>query len=181
MVYVPSTYISLTDRPDIEHEADTITLLIVTKKWNIYCRCPHPVRVGIYTTSRNLTQNIGMCRYNYDEYAILLSPHLLRMPIDKIRAVLIHEIAHAFTHCGHREDWKWLNNLVRHHYGLPDGARCEPDKEIVAACCNHKERKYVVGCPCCGATISRRIQSEIIKHPEFYKCRKCHQELVRIK
>lgn len=183
MVYVPGTYQPITDITVLTMHREVIDL-IEKQQWGRYCEVSSPHCQGLYTTTRNLTRNIGKCLYNNDgkQYAIMLSPHLLKMGPDRIRATLIHEIAHAYNpHDHHGHNWKWLADIVAHRFGLPDASRLETDPEVLAQCCKRKERKYEVKCPCCGATWRRAVECKLIKHPEKFRCGKCNEKLIRTK
>lgn len=95
-----------------------------------------------------------------------------------VKETIIHEILHTCENCyGHKGQWKtWAimvsmmtpYNITRtttyEHFGIE-----KPEQR-----CRTKNANYVFKCKGCGQKITRERLSNFVKHPERYRCSRCH-------
>ena len=98
-----------------------------------------------------------------------------------VKETIIHEILHTCKGChGHKGQWKTLAICVSmmtpyqitrtssyEHFGLDRPEQCSRTKNA----------NYVFKCEGCGQKIIRQRVSKFVKHPERYRCGKCHGRL----
>lgn len=136
---------------------------------------------GLYATNRR-TRNIATCYHNHllGEWCVVLNNNLLQCSMDKIRATLVHEIAHACCPTDHHGAiWHYIANRLGNEWGY-NASRLTRDEEIIQTCCKYKPRIYAVKCPHCGAIWRRKVQCRLIKYPQLYTCVKCNCTLERV-
>lgn len=137
--------------------------------------------LGLYSTSRS-TSTIGVCHWNklWEEWLVVISDKLLECDIDKIRQILVHEIAHGCTPGKHHgPEWHWAANKLGAQWGYEASRLCH-DQTVNDKCCINKPKKYGIKCPVCGYTWMFSIQCKAVKHPEKYQHKRCGSTLVRV-
>lgn len=130
--------------------------------------------------TRKCTRSFGSC---FDkevngvaEIAIVLNEMLLDYSDDQIRAVIVHEVAHAIC-LKHNHDnvWKRTANTLGKKWGYKVERHCK-DSELNEAIFKLKDErrpyKYELYCPVCGKTYKYRRMCEAVRHPDKYWCRK---------
>lgn len=136
---------------------------------------------GLYYSTRK-SRNIGVCYTSHDSMAwcVVINDKLLQCSTDKIRQILVHEIAHACVPKDHH-GWLWQQtaDTLGRQWGY-DATRLCSDREITDVCCTSKERKYIVECPVCGVQWKYKVKCHTVKYPMLYHHTKCGANLVRI-
>ena len=130
----------------------------------------------------------GQCKHVTGGYSININKIFLdeKNDIDGLKNTIIHELLHTCKGCmNHGPEWKRLASKVNNVYGF-NVKRCSnanekginedtrPIRKIV-------EYKYEIQCKKCGHIYKRAKISNIIQHPEQYRCGYCHGELKRVK
>lgn len=138
--------------------------------------------IGLYQSDRR-TRNVGTCYTNnfFQEWLVVINDKILQCSIDKIRKILVHEIAHACVPKDHHgPNWHTIANILGAPWGY-EATRLQFDDEIINACnANKATRKYIVECPLCHVQWKYKIKCRTIKYPELYHHTKCGTNLVRI-
>ena len=97
-----------------------------------------------------LKSTVGQCCYR--DKTISFSYYFMEMSTDKIKDILLHEIAHALVPIGvgHGPEWKQMARSIG----------CSANRTTKTGIVEHK--KYLYYCPNCGKTIgfSRRLRRE---------------------
>lgn len=140
------------------------------------------VCLGLYASNRR-TRNIGTCHtdYRWEEWCIVINDKLLQCPEDKIRQILVHEIAHAcvpFDHHGY--NWRYTANRLGEQWGYEAERLCSDTEIISITNPVKKERKYIVECPLCHVQWKYKVKCNCVKYPQTYTHRRCGTHLVRI-
>lgn len=141
----------------------------------------HYTCAGLYTSNRK-TRNIGVCYNSHStaEWCIVLNAKLLNCPMDKIRQILVHEIAHACCPKDHHGYlWQYTANKLGREWGYEASRLCY-DEEIIQTCGENKPRIYAIRCPKCGTTWKYKIQCRAVKYPNLYIHRTCGCHLERV-
>ena len=140
-----------------------------------------------YRTVRNWTVNTraqcrwGQCKRVADGvYDINISARLLQddAPDDGAKETIIHELLHTVKGCvSHKEKWKSLADKVNRSYPQYHIKRtnfCE-EKGVEEQKRTRRvyEKKYMVVCARCRATIYRKKASKVVCHPEKFRCGLC--------
>lgn len=102
-------------------------------------------------------------------------------PDDFSLSVIVHEILHTSYDCmDHGYIWKNYAEKVMKKYPNLYISRVTSYKRFGMKP-RKIEYKYAVACPSCGKTWKRATRgSKLIKHPEWFSCRKCKEKLIRI-
>ena len=136
----------------------------------------------LYT--RKSVRTFGTCFANkckdgsYD-CAIVMNQILLDYSDDRIRKVLVHEVAHAIhPREHHNSGWRRDANRIGEKWGYLAEV-CNSDKALNAALDGLKEKKYKyeLYCPTCGQVWKYSRICAAIQHPERYRCRKDKSKL----
>ena len=110
------------------------------------------------------------------EIAIVMNEMLLDYSDDRIRKVLVHEVAHAVC-LGHHHDavWKRTANALGKKWGYKIERKCQ-DAELNDAIYRLKEKRspyrYELYCPVCGKTYKYSRMCDAVRHPNKYWCKK---------
>lgn len=95
---------------------------------------------------------------------------------EAIKNTIIHEICHQLTpYHGHDTVWKSLAYKVSNKTGYKITTRATKDK-LEGVIFKEEIFKYKAVCECCGLESKYKRASNVIKHPEFYRC-KCGGKL----
>lgn len=139
-----------------------------------------------YTVNSRAVHRWGLCKaLGANKYRIEVSSLLIRddVPMSALKSTLIHELLHTAPRCmNHGTTWQKYANLVNYNlcYNI-QRTDSDDDKGISSEL---KEKiypaKYVIECQKCGTKIHRYRASEIVKHPEWYRC-KCGGNLKVLK
>ena len=126
--------------------------------------------------NRRAVTRFGCCIKEGDRYIIELSERMLAAEERACMQTLAHEILHTCRGCrNHGERWKSYAAKMNAGYGytLSRTQTCQslgvPDI---------KPARYVLVCRECGQEFRRARASELVKHPERYRC-KCGGRLDR--
>ena len=130
----------------------------------------------------------GQCKRVSGVYSINISATLLdeSNDIDGLKNTIIHELLHTCNGCmNHGEKWKMMANKVNNTYGYNIKRCSDVSEKGVKKDTRPKHKaityKYEVKCQKCGNIYQRSKMSNIVQHPEHYRCGKCHGELKRTK
>ena len=118
-------------------------------------------------------------------YRISISVYHLESSERAIRNTLIHELLHTCPGClNHGPKWKKYASIVKRELGY-NIARCGGDKEkdsLLAQARREKrqgyQNQYLLVCTTCGAEFRRVRKSNLVLHPENYRC-KCGGKIER--
>jgi predicted SprT family Zn-dependent metalloprotease len=94
---------------------------------------------------------------------------------------ILHELLHSCKDCmNHGNKWKRLAEKIRNTYGY-DVKRTSSaaDKGVIENTMGI-EYKYAVQCGSCMNVVRRTRRSDLIKFPEFFRC-KCGGKFIRIR
>lgn len=128
----------------------------------------------------------GQCKRVIGGYSININVALLdeRNDINGLKNTILHELLHSCDGCmNHGEKWKAMARKVNDAYGYnikrtSSSSEKGVDKELN----KHTEivYRYAVQCKECGHIYKRSKMSNVIKHPDDYRCAHCHGKLKRI-
>lgn len=128
------------------------------------------------------------------EYTIQISSRLYNSDDKIIQSVIAHEILHTCNGAmNHGEKWKRYANIMNEKYGYNIKRTSTPEEMGLVDDENNQnqnenknqdgldrtklaESKYVIKCRQCGNIIYRMRASNVVKHPENYRC-KCGGKL----
>ena len=133
----------------------------------------------------------GQCQQNriYQgkryRFQISISVHHLQSSEQAIRNTLIHELLHTCPGClNHGPKWKSYAALVQRQMGY-NIVRAGGDKDKDAPIEQARQEKrqgyqtrYLLVCTKCGQEFTRYRRSNLVLHPEKYRCR-CGGEIRR--
>ena len=134
---------------------------------------PVSVRIRPHVTiNRRAVRRLGQCkRTRCGEYEIELSDALLRGSCTSCCETLAHEVLHTCPNCmNHQALWRAYAERMNHAYGYRisrtgDAERLGTEEKGTV--------RYLVRCTACGNQAGRVRRSQIVKHPERYRCGKC--------
>lgn len=131
------------------------------------------------TINRRAKKRLGCCFCGKDGvYRIEVSASLLSDP-EKLRMTLAHELLHTCYGCmNHGKRWKSYALRVKDSLGI-SVSRLMPLKEEEQSP-EEVLLRYVVECQSCKKRYPRQRLSNLIKHPERYRCGKCGGKLKRL-
>lgn len=113
-------------------------------------------------------------------FEIEISPRLVssQVPYSSLLETVLHEYLHTAPGCqNHGPQWKAWAALINRHRNM-DITRTSSPKDLGVPE-RQIEYKYAVQCLKCGRIYPRQKCSELIKHPEDYRC-KCGGSLKRL-
>lgn len=126
--------------------------------------------------NRRAVTRFGCCIKQEDGYVIELSERMLCAPEGACMQILAHEVLHTCRGCrNHGERWKGYAARMNaaYGYGISRTGTCQelgvPDTKPV---------RYVLVCRRCGQQFRRSRASQLVQHPERYRC-KCGGRLER--
>ena len=129
-----------------------------------------------FKVNTRATSRLGVCKKSGDCYTIEISSALLdeRTPLQSgLMDTLMHELLHTCYGCmKHTGRWKQLADKVNAAYGYDIKRAAGKDENIIPPELSAKPR-YRVVCQSCGAVYERYKRSDLIQHPERYRCGKC--------
>ena len=127
--------------------------------------------------NRRAVTRFGCCVKQGDKFTIELSERLLAAEERSCMQTLAHEVLHTCPGCrNHGERWKGYAGRMNAAYGyaISRTGSCQelgvPDVKPV---------RYILQCQQCGQEFRRAKASQLVQHPERYRCR-CGGRLVRI-
>lgn len=117
------------------------------------------------------------------KFQISISEYHLQSSERAIRNTLIHELLHTCPGClNHGAKWKAYAQIVQRRFGyqiIRTGGDKDTDSAIEAARQKKREGyqiKYLLVCTQCGQEFQRFRKSNLVLHPEKYRC-KCGGEI----
>lgn len=124
---------------------------------------PHVV---INTRART---RFGCCRTEQDRHTIELSSVLLDADEQTIRQVLAHEILHTCPGCAnHGPRWQRWATMMSRQFGY----RIRRTTSYAALGIeDQRPVRYWVVCNRCGSRTPRMKRSDLVEHPERYRCK----------
>ncbi len=127
----------------------------------------------------------GLCKcLKGGEFVISIAQILLEDSVDEqaLKDTIVHELLHTVPGClDHKGKWKLYAELVNRklpQYSIKRTASREEKGITVKR--PEPVYRYVIQCSSCGAEFPRERESNLVKHPEKYRCGKCHGRLVRL-
>ena len=142
--------------------------------------------------NRRAKKRFGCCKAaksfaGYTSYQIEVSEKILACDEKKIKQTIAHELIHTCRGCmNHGERWKYYAAVMNQRYGY-EIKRTATDEEMGVKISSSSEGymkkqenyKYRIVCMRCGYVFHRKRMSEVVKHPENYRCGKCGGTLRR--
>jgi len=125
----------------------------------------------------------GMCKKNtkaFNTFNIEIASFMDQASIKDIKETLAHEVLHTCPNClNHQLQWKSYANKMNSAYGYNINRTSSYESLGVAniAIIMQDTNKYTIICKSCNHKSYRNRVSNIIKHPERYKC-KCGGSLI---
>jgi predicted SprT family Zn-dependent metalloprotease len=139
------------------------------------------VAVSINTRAKN---RWGQCKRRSDgRYEINISSRLMSENVDLIHleTTVIHEILHTCAGCmNHGKMWKALAEKVNREYGYNIKRATSSEEKGIEPVQTVRVIRYKFVCVGCGGIIERQRSSNFTKHPERFRCGKCHCRLQRV-
>lgn len=126
----------------------------------------------------------GQCKRVPGGYSINISATLLdeRNDINGLKNTILHELLHSCEGCmNHGDKWKFVANKVNIAYGYNIKRCSSSDEKGVDEDMRPVQYKYEVMCEKCGNVYKRSKMSNVVQHPERYRCGCCQGKLKRIK
>lgn len=125
---------------------------------------PYSKKLSFRINSRAVRRR-GACKKKDGGFVIELSVHCLNDPDQEIKNVIAHELIHTCKNCfNHGTAFKQYMELINTKGYSVSTTYTSEAPEI------EQNAKYKIVCKSCGNTIYRMRMSEIIKHPQNYKC-----------
>lgn len=127
----------------------------------------------------------GRCTKEPDgSYIIEISSRLLTDDVENGGAIntIYHELLHSCPGCmSHTGKWKRLAERVKSAYGYDIKRTSTSEEKGVPNIPVERIRtiRYRFVCCGCGAHINRQRMSDLVRHPEYYRCVKCHGRIER--
>lgn len=125
----------------------------------------------------------GLCKKQPDgTYHIELSKYLFENGAseDGIKNTLLHEICHTVPNGhGHKSGWLIAANKLNNMYGYQ--IHRTDSAERMGVSLDYKPAKYICHCKKCGQQFVRMKMSNLIQHPEQYRCKRCGGRIERDK
>ncbi len=142
--------------------------------------------------NRRAKKRFGCCKAaksfaGHTNYQIEVSEKILACEEKKIKQTIAHELIHTCRECmNHGNRWKYYAAIMNKSYGY-EIKRTATDEEmgmmVSSATDAYKKTqenyKYTIVCNRCGYVFHRKRMSEVVKHPENYRCGKCGGTLKR--
>ncbi len=99
-----------------------------------------------------------------------------------LKDTIVHELLHTVPGClDHKGKWKRYAELINRKFPQYTIKRTASREEKgITAGKPEPIYRYVIQCCSCGTEFPRERESNLVKHPENYRCGKCHGRLVRI-
>ncbi len=144
-----------------------------------------------YGTVRNWEINTrARCRWGQCKqiargiFDISIAQRLLEDAVDDQAAkdTIVHELLHTVPGAfDHQSKWKALAQAVNAKLpGYHIKRTTSVDEKGVQAVPNERTYRYELRCEGCGSIIRRERESNLVKHPEHYRCAHCGGEVKRI-
>lgn len=117
-------------------------------------------------------------------YKININQKLLQDNVEDIhvKETILHELLHTCEGgMSHTGVWKANADKVNKAYGYKIKREDSYKDKGLEAPVKNVVPKYILRCTKCGATINRQRMSDVVKHPEYYRCAKCHGKIERVK
>ena len=112
---------------------------------------------------------LGCCRKKGLGWVIEISDKLLTADPKIIKDTLAHEILHTCRGCqNHQQKWKDYAAMMNNAYGY-EIKRTGKIEELGTT--HEKIARYALKCEKCGAVLTRTRRSNVIDHPERYRCK----------
>lgn len=150
-----------------------------------------PMTIGINYRSK---KRFGACKHNIKEdmfyleiSSFILTPKILSLHRNEVKATIIHEILHAVadfstkSRNNHGRQWASLARLVNTKYPRYKISRLSTMKSFGLEDIEKDQFKYILRCSSCSREWKRSRISNLVKTPERYRCGKCNGKIIRIK
>jgi predicted SprT family Zn-dependent metalloprotease len=125
--------------------------------------CPH------VSVNRRARTRFGCCKKQGELFVIELSYMLLNAPEHSCRLILAHELLHTCHGCrDHGARWRSYARRMGEAFGY-DISRADSHENLGIA--DFPPPKYIVACTKCGAEYGRIRASQLVSHPDRYRCR----------
>ena len=127
---------------------------------------------------KKVTSYAGRCS-GRKPHVITLSEYVLGNE-DVLKDVVYHELIHTCPGC-QNHGWKFKEYAYKinqiYQTNISTRMDVETFERIGMRDAYIRDAKYKISCPGCGQTIYRKRASELTKHPEHYRCGRCHGKL----
>lgn len=126
----------------------------------------------------NSVSALGRCKKENDFYFIYLSRYAMEDE-EQIRATLAHELVHTIYGCmNHGKTFHRYGNMVERKLGIQIESKASQEASEISGIAEARIEKarYVIHCEKCGEKIYRQKRSNVVMHPERYRC-KCGGKL----
>lgn len=130
---------------------------------------------------KRIVINYDYCKpvYGFD---IEISSKLLRdtTSLEGLKNTIIHELLHTVKGCfNHGTEWKYYADIMNRKYNYNiKRVTSNAEKDFVLS---NDDYKYIVKCPKCGKEWGFHRICNVAKYPSIYLCKKCNENLIRIK
>lgn len=132
--------------------------------------------------SKRAKSRYGLCeKKGPNSYIITISDFVFDSPDNKIKQVILHEMVHTCKGCmNHGSHWKAVANQLNRKYGYEIHRTNAREEMGLPSRSESPVYKYAVECQACKKIIYRQKMSQIISHPERFRC-KCGGIIKRVK
>lgn len=116
---------------------------------------------------------LGKCKNQDGQYKIYLSRYAMNDE-KQIEATLAHELVHTIYGCmNHGVKFKKYAAIVYDRLGIQVDTRASKEQAEISGITDAKinHAKYVIQCQECGTKIYRQKRSNLVLHPERYRCK----------
>ena len=124
-----------------------------------------------FQLNSRLSSSLGRCIYkNKKVIRLELQTYFfLHGNESDIRNTICHELIHSSTLCGHTGLWaQYAHQMNQHGYDIHRTSSIQLHPQVY---------KYEAYCPICGQSWKRKTKSELIVHPQKWRCRQCRVPL----
>lgn len=109
----------------------------------------------------------GRCSWRMGGFYIEVARRMLDAPPKALCQTLAHEVLHTCPGCvNHGKRWKAYAGRMNQAYGY-DIRRTNTAEQLGV---EQIPARYVVVCQSCGAQFRRTRRTELVEHPENYRC-----------
>ncbi|MDO4976696.1 MAG: SprT-like domain-containing protein [Eubacteriales bacterium] len=140
------------------------------------------IRVGIPIPDERIAKNLhfmnsvsalGRCKKENGIFMIFLSRYAMEDE-KQVRTTLAHELVHTINGCmNHGKTFHRYGSMVERKLGIQVETKASKEESELSGIAEARiqKAKYVILCEGCGEKIYRQKKSNVVIHPERYRCK----------
>lgn len=147
---------------------DQLLAQVIAQARSLSIPVSHRIDPHVEVNTRAQTR-FGCCRSRLGRHTIEVSSVLLDAEEQAIRQVLAHEILHTCPGCAdHGPRWQRWAAMMSRQFGYRIR---RTTSHAALGIEDTRPVRYIVVCSRCGSRTPRMKRSELVEHPERYRCK----------